>query len=80
VAAAKQWREQEGKVIDLWGIDNLVLDKDRQIRYLDSFEVFFYEDMLHIMDNAGRELEEKITISLQRLDYLDYLVQQNKKS
>jgi len=80
VAAARDWRKKEGKVIDLWGSDNLILDKNRQIRYLDSFEVFFYEDMLHIMDNAGPELEERITISLQRLEYLDYLVQQNKKS
>jgi len=79
VTAAKEWREQEGKLIDLYGIDNLVLDKNRQIRYLDSFEVFFYEDMLHLIDDAGQELEEKISISAQRLDYLEYLVKQNKK-
>lgn len=80
VSVAKEWRKKENKVIDLYGVDNLVLDKNRQIRYLDSFEVFFYEDMLHLIDNAGQELEEKIAISLQRLDYLDYLVQQNSKS
>jgi len=78
VSVAKEWRKKEGKVIDLWGIDNLILDKDRQIRYLDSFEVFFYEDMLHLIDHADSDLEERITISLQRLDYLDYLVQQNR--
>ncbi|MCB1850478.1 MAG: hypothetical protein KDI83_06790 [Gammaproteobacteria bacterium] len=80
VSVAKELRRKESKVIDLYGLDNLVLDRDRQIRYLDSFEVFFYEDMLHLMDGAGRELEEKISISLQRLDYLDYLVQQNSRS
>jgi hypothetical protein len=80
VSVAKEWRKKESKVIDLYGLDNLVLDKNQQIRYLDSFEVFFYEDMLHLIDNPGSELEEKIAISLQRLDYLDYLVQQNNKS
>ncbi|MCP5444972.1 MAG: hypothetical protein H6968_18235 [Chromatiaceae bacterium] len=79
VSAAKEWREKEGKLIDLWGMDNLVLDKNRQIRYLDSFEVFFYEDMLHIMEDTGPELKERIEVSAQRLDYLDYLVKQNKK-
>lgn len=79
VAAAQKWRKKEGKVIDLYGIDNLVLDKNRQIRYLDSFEVFFYEDMLHIMEDVGPELKERIAISLQRLEYLEYLLQQIKK-
>ena len=77
VESARRWREQESKVIDLYGLDNLVLDRDHQIRYLDSFEVFFYEDMLHLIDHPDRDLEERITISLQRLDYLEYLLQQN---
>ena len=79
VAAAKEWREQEGKLIDLWGVDNLILDKNQQIRYLDSFEVFFYEDMLHILNEPGPELEERIAISAQRLDYLEFLLEQNRK-
>jgi len=79
VAAAKEWREKEGKLIDLYGFDNLILDKNRQIRYLDSFEVFFYEDMLHLIDDAGPMLKERISISAQRLDYLEYLLKQNKK-
>lgn len=80
VAAAKEWRAKEGKLIDLYGFDNLILDKNRQIRYLDSFEVFFYEDMLHVIEDAGPMLKERISISAQRLDYLEYLLKQNKKS
>ncbi|MCB1758634.1 MAG: hypothetical protein KDI68_02480 [Gammaproteobacteria bacterium] len=76
VAAARGWQREESKVIDLFGLDNLVLDRKHQIRYLDSFEVFFYEDMLHLIEHHDRELEERITISLQRLEYLEYLVAQ----
>ncbi|MCB1828659.1 MAG: hypothetical protein KDI35_00450 [Gammaproteobacteria bacterium] len=80
VIAAKEWRKKEGKLIDLYGVDNLVLDKNYQIRYLDSFEVFFYEDMLHIMDDAGPELKERIAISAKRLEYLEYLLEQNRNN
>ncbi len=65
----------EQKVIDLWGLDNLVLDTGREIRYLDSFEVFFHADLLHLIDNPGEDLEEKIAVSLRRLDYLDHLLE-----
>jgi len=68
----------EQKVIDLWGLDNLVLDTDRQIRYLDSFEVFFHEDLLHLIDDPGEDLEERILVSLKRLDYLDHLLELGK--
>jgi hypothetical protein len=30
--------------------------------------------MLHLIEHHDRELEERITISLQRLEYLEYLV------
>jgi hypothetical protein len=77
VYAAKQWRERESKVIDLFGIDNLVLDKSHQIRYLDSFGVFFHEDVLHLIDGVDPELEEKIDLSLKRLEYLEYLLKKS---
>jgi len=68
----------EQKVIDLWGLDNLVLDTDREIRYLDSFEVFFHEDLLHLIDNPGDDLKEKIDVSLRRLAYLEHLIEIGK--
>jgi hypothetical protein len=75
VRCARQWWEEEQKVIDLYGLDNLVLDKNREVRYLDSFEVFFYEDLLHLIDDPGEELEQKIAISLKRLEYLEELLE-----
>lgn len=78
VETVRYWHRTESKVIDLYGLDNLVLDRTHQIRYLDSFEVFFYEDMLHLIEHEDHELEERITISLQRLDYLEFLVEQNR--
>ncbi len=79
-AASRWYALPNPKVIDLYGIDNLVLDRDRQIKYIDSFSVFFYEDMLDLCDEANGELEEKIRISLQRKDYLEYLLQQSRKT
>jgi hypothetical protein len=77
VLAARRWHQEEQKVIDLYGIDNLVLDRNREIRFLDSFEVFFHEDLLHFIDDPGEELKEKIMLSLQRLDYLDFLLRES---
>jgi hypothetical protein len=74
VNIARQWQREENKIIDLYGIDNLVLDRDHQVRYLDSFEVFFYEDLLHIIDDPGEDLAHRIEISLRRLEYLEYLL------
>lgn len=73
VSQARRWREGDNpRVIDLYGLDNLVMDNQRQIRFIDSFYVFFFEDMLHILGGErDRELEEKIAVSLRRLDYLD---------
>lgn len=78
VTIARDYKKRESKVIDLYGIDNLVLDKNQEIRYLDSFEVFFYEDMLHLIDDPGNELEEKISLSLKRLEYLEYLLENSQ--
>lgn len=70
------WREGSNpRMIDLYGLDNLVMDNQRQIRYIDSFYVFFFEDMLHMLGGEpDYELEEKITVSLKRLAYLDEIL------
>lgn len=78
VKTAYTWKkEPEARVLDLYGYDNLVLDRDYQVRFVDSFEVFFTPDLLHILDQADPELEQRIEICLQRLDYLDYLLRQS---
>ena len=59
------------KLIDLYGLDNLVLDTNHEIRYIDSFDVFFFEDMQHLFGESDPELERKIKISLDRLAYLE---------
>ncbi|MCB1801940.1 MAG: hypothetical protein KDI82_09665 [Gammaproteobacteria bacterium] len=76
VSAAQAWREGDNpRVIDLFGLDNLVMDNQRQIRYVDSFYVFFFEDMLHMLGGEpDDELEEKIATSLRRLAYLQEIL------
>ena len=76
VEVAKEWHDQ-AKVIDLYGLDNLVLDINRQIRYLDSFRVFFYADLLYVVGEPDESLREKIEISVQRREYLEYLVEES---
>lgn len=79
VSAAHRWYESsEMKVIDLYGMDNLVLDNKQDIRYLDSFNVFFYPDTFHAIDEANEVLEEKIAVSRRRLEYLQYLLDQTR--
>jgi hypothetical protein len=58
------------RLIDLYGLDNLVLDNNREIRFVDSFDVFFFEDMIDLLKEEDPELQMKINISLERLDYL----------
>ena len=58
------------RLIDLYGLDNLVLDNNREIRFVDSFDVFFYEDMIDLLRDDDPELLMKIEISLERLAYL----------
>lgn len=71
--SARFWQWESGKIIDLYGIDNLILDINRQLKYVDSFNIFFYEDILDLFDGSDYRLQNKIDISLQRLDYLEYL-------
>jgi len=69
VRVAKRWAD-EGRVLDLYGRENLVLDRDRNVRYLDSFGVFFYEDMAYALRDVDEEYLERIAISRERLDYV----------
>ncbi len=76
VAQARRWRQGPNpRVIDLYGLDNLVMDNRRQIRFVDSYYVFFFEDMLHLLGGEhDYELEEKIALSLERLAYLEQIL------
>ena len=79
--AARWWQQSDNpRIIDLFGIDNLVLDVNREVRYLDNFHVFFFEDMLYALSEVDRDLQERIEISRDRLDYLEHLLRQCRKS
>jgi hypothetical protein len=56
------------------------LDNNREIRYVDSFDVFFYQDMLGLLGESDPELEMKITLSLERLAYLQKILAIAKES
>ncbi|MCG7873301.1 MAG: hypothetical protein JAZ20_00970 [Candidatus Thiodiazotropha weberae] len=83
VKAAQAWRKSDNpKVIDLFGIDNLVMDTNRDIHFLDSFFVFFFEDTFHLLDGAEEdtELADKVNLSIKRMNYLERLLEQVKAS
>jgi hypothetical protein len=73
VTAARAWDAQD-RVVDLYGRENLVLDRDHQVRYLDSFGAFFHADVLHLIGDADDELAERIAISRRRLNYVESLL------
>lgn len=76
VRQARAWRASSNpRVIDLFGLDNLVMDNQRRIRFIDSFYVFFFEDLLHMLGGEpDAELQDKIELSLSRLDYLEEIL------
>ncbi|PLX63068.1 hypothetical protein [Sedimenticola selenatireducens] len=74
IQTAKEIRTNQQKVIDLYVLDNLVLDRNKEVRYLDSFEVFFHEDLLYMIDDPCEDLREKIDVSVKRLAYLEFLL------
>ena len=76
VQCARRWLDERGMVIDLYGGENLVLDRSEGVRYLDSFYPFFYLDLLTVIDEVDEGLEFRIEQSIQRLDYLEWLVEQ----
>jgi len=78
VRAAQSWRDSDNpRIIDLFGLDNLIMDINREIHFLDSFFVFFFGDMFHLIDDSDddNELKDKLDISLKRLAYLEHLVE-----
>ncbi|EIJ42214.1 hypothetical protein BegalDRAFT_1318 [Beggiatoa alba B18LD] len=78
LTAAKKWHEEKGWVIDLYGLDNLILNRNSEVRYIDSFSVFFYEDMLKYI-SGDDSLKDKIDISLTRRSYLEYIYREATK-
>jgi hypothetical protein len=83
VRAARAWRESDNpRMIDLFGLDNLIMDINREIHFLDSFFVFFFEDMFHLIDASEEDnaLKEKLDISNKRLTYLEHLLELVKKA
>ena len=75
VTAAEDWYVQEDRVIDLYGVDNLVFDRNRHLHYIDSFGVFFHADLLEILPDPDPGLAERIRISRERLQYLNHLLE-----
>ncbi len=73
VAAARSW-QSDGRLIDLYGRDNLVLDRNFDVAYLDSFGVFFHTDLMHAIDGVDEEIQARIEISERRLEYLESLL------
>jgi hypothetical protein len=70
VEAADAWDTHENRVIDLYGLENMVLDRSHRLRYLDSFRVFFYADTLHVIEDGDDNLNDRIELSRLRRDYL----------
>ncbi|MEX0431069.1 hypothetical protein [Spiribacter insolitus] len=75
IATAEQWYEREDRVIDLYGVDNLVLDRNHHLHYIDSFGVFFHADLLEILPDPDPGLAERIRLSRTRLEYLNHLLE-----
>jgi len=70
IEAAEDWYRREDRVIDLYGLDNLVLDRNRHLHYIDSFGVFFHADVLNALPDPDPGLAERISLSRRRLEYL----------
>ncbi|MDR9432712.1 MAG: hypothetical protein RI539_00980 [Spiribacter sp.] len=75
IATAERWYTQEDKVIDLYGRDNLIFDRNRHLHYIDSFGVFFHADLLTILPDPEPGLVERIRVSRERLSYLRHLLE-----
>lgn len=73
VRCARNWLDEKRMAIDLVGGENLVLDKTAGVRYLDSFHVFFYLDMLDVIDQADDGFLFRVEQAVQRLEYLEWL-------
>lgn len=77
VAAARRWYDApDRRLIDLWGVDNLLLDNKQAVRYVDSFNVFFYPDMAYAISDMDESFMERVNLSLRRLEYLEFLLRE----
>ena len=57
----------------------MIMDKNHEIRYLDSFYVFFYEDMLDLLqEEPDNLLKRQINASVERLDYLGEILDRSR--
>jgi hypothetical protein len=74
VRVATAWAKAD-LMIDVTGDSNLVLDRKRCVRFVDSFRVFFYADMLYTTDAADSDLEQRIDLCRRRLAYLQRLAE-----
>ena len=72
---ARVWYEREDRLVDLFGKENLVIDRSHRVRYIDSFHVFLYTDVLHTLAEIDPELELRRNIGVNRLEYLERMVQ-----
>ena len=73
-AAARRWFDEDGRLIDLAGTENLVLDRKLNVRYMDSFHVVLYVDLLDDEEEAGSEFAGRVNVAKQRLRSLERLV------
>ena len=73
---ARQWLDEQHMVIDLQGAENLVIDRSGGVRYLDSFHVFFYRDILDALEEVDDDFLFRIDQSIHRLEYLEWLVRE----
>lgn len=78
--AARKWtHEKHARIIDLYGLDNLVMNTDRELRYLDSFHVFFYADMSVLGNEEDEQLIRRMEISTSRCEYLEHLLHESRR-
>ena len=75
---ARRWLDDEHMVIDLQGAENLVADRGGGVRYLDSFHVFFYRDVLDALDEVDDDFLFRVDQSIRRLEYLEWLVRETR--
>lgn len=73
---ARHWLDDRRMVIDLQGAENLVVDRQGGVRYLDSFHVFFYHDILDAVDDVDEDFLFRVDQSVRRLEYLEWLVRE----
>ncbi|MGD8428765.1 MAG: hypothetical protein PVH31_00030 [Ectothiorhodospiraceae bacterium] len=78
IEAARAWDRDGERVIDLYGLENLVLDANQRLRYIDSFRVFFHADLLYALETPDEDLRERIELSRRRLDYVEHLLNASK--